>query len=396
MSAQAITATQPQVNVEARTAARVRMAYVDNLRILLISLVVLLHLSIGYGASGDWYYNEKTNVSLISAVALTLFTAVNQAFFMGFFFMISSYLTPVSFDRKGAGRYFADRLKRLGIPLVFYALVINPLLDYVLALYDGFQGSFVQFVAKYSPSIFGVGPQWFVEELLIFSSVYVLWRVLTHSRPRAVSSPSLQTPGNAALALFAIALGLVTFVFRIAFPVGWWFEPLHLQLAHSPQYIAFFVVGLVAYRNNWLAQVTEAQGKLWSVVAVALVPIFLAIAVAGEALSGDLSAFEGGLHWQAAAYAIWEQFMAVAMIVSLLVLFRSRFNHQGRLARTLSDATFAVYVLHPPVIVLLAMALSVFQLDGGIKFVLVAPLALALCFAIGSAVKRLPVARDIL
>ena len=36
-----------------------RLFYIDNLRIFLISLVVLLHLNITYGAPGDWYYNES-------------------------------------------------------------------------------------------------------------------------------------------------------------------------------------------------------------------------------------------------------------------------------------------------------------------------------------------------
>jgi glucan biosynthesis protein C len=56
---------------------------------------------------------------------MTLFVAINQAFFMGFFFTLSSYFRPGSLDRRGAGRYLTDRLKRLGIPMLFYALVLN-------------------------------------------------------------------------------------------------------------------------------------------------------------------------------------------------------------------------------------------------------------------------------
>ena len=39
---------------------------------------------------------------------------------MGLYFMLSSYLAPRSFDRKGAASFAIDRLKRLGIPLLFY------------------------------------------------------------------------------------------------------------------------------------------------------------------------------------------------------------------------------------------------------------------------------------
>jgi surface polysaccharide O-acyltransferase-like enzyme len=204
-----------------------------------------------------------------------------------------------------------------------------------------------------------------------------------------------KAPGNAALALFALALGLVTFVVRLWFPVGFWLEPVHQQIAHFPQYIALFIVGIVAYRRNWLEGLTARQGKLWMWVAVSLVPLFFIIGVAGGALEGNVDALMGGFHWQALAYAVWEQLMCVAMIVVLLVLFRSRFTRQGSLAQTLSGDTYAVYIVHAPVIVLLALALSGIEMDMSLKFVLVAPVALMLSFAVGHLVRKLPFARNI-
>ena len=49
----------------------------------------------------------------ISTILITLFLAINQSFFMGFFFMISSYFNPGSVDRKGSTAFLVDRLKRL-------------------------------------------------------------------------------------------------------------------------------------------------------------------------------------------------------------------------------------------------------------------------------------------
>ena len=37
---------------------KARLLYIDNIRIVLISLIVLLHLAITYGAPGDWYFHE--------------------------------------------------------------------------------------------------------------------------------------------------------------------------------------------------------------------------------------------------------------------------------------------------------------------------------------------------
>jgi hypothetical protein len=48
-----------------------------------------------------------------------------------------------------------------------------------------------------------------------------------------------------------------------------------------------------------------------------------------------------------------------------------------------------------PTITLLALALMSIRLDLALRFVLVAPLAVALSFLVGYVVKQLPIARDI-
>jgi fucose 4-O-acetylase-like acetyltransferase len=107
-----------------------RIFYIDNLRIFLIALVVLHHLSITYGASGDWYYNEVEGDTFTTLI-LTGFTASNQSFFMGLFFLISAYFTRISLERKPIGTFVKDRLIRLGIPLIIFYFLLSPLTIYM-------------------------------------------------------------------------------------------------------------------------------------------------------------------------------------------------------------------------------------------------------------------------
>jgi glucan biosynthesis protein C len=384
-------------SIETRSSASPRLLYIDNLRNLLSVLVILFHLAITYGAEGDWSYQEEGEIGMVAAVLMTLFVAICQAFFMGLFFMISSYFSPGSYERKGIGPYLVDRLKRLGIPLLFYQAVIKPLLSYSLWAHAGYRGSFWQFLTFYLTKLdsFGDGPLWFVGALLVFSVLYALWRFLAKPAP-ALAQVDGKAPSNVTIALFALILGLVTFLVRIWFPVGWNLEPVHWQLAHFAQYIALYAVGIVAYRRNWFAGLRDGQGKVWRWVALALVPLFPAMVLAGGALEGDLTPFAGGVHWQSLAYSVWEQFMCMAMVVSLLVWFRDRLNHQGRLGRAMSVAAYAAYVLFAPVIVLLALALSGIRLNMALKFVLISPVAVGLCFLTGHYVRKLPLARGIL
>jgi peptidoglycan/LPS O-acetylase OafA/YrhL len=375
---------------------------VDNLRIGLISLVVVGHMAITYGASfGQWYFHEEGEVSTVFTIIAALLLGVGASFLLGLFYMISGYFTPGPFDRKGAGPFLVDRLKRLGIPLALYALVINPLGVYLAAVHGGYEGSLWQFVTERTSDLTNasVGPLWFVEGLLIFSILYALVRVVAQ-RFLARDPGERQPPGvpsNRSMALFALGLGLVTFVVRIWAPVGWQWEPPHLELAHFPPYSAMFVVGLFAYRGDWFARLTNAQAKLWGWVALAFVLLFPLLAVASLTPSGEFSdAPAGGLNWLALAYAMWEGVVCVAMTITVLVWFRSRLNHQGRLARAMSGASYAAYVLHPLVIVPLAIALSGLQMPLALKFVLVAPLAVVLCFTIAYYVRKLPLVRGVL
>ena len=355
------------------------------------------HLAITYGGPGRWYYNEMGPMSDISTILMMLFLAINQSFFMGFFFMVSSYFTPASVERHGAGAYTRDRLKRLGIPLLFYILVVSPLLNYVLALSRGSDQSIAEFLPRFVESLAGldVGPLWFVETLLFFSLLYVVWWLVFGSRSvRREEEDS--APSNVAIALFAVALGASTFVLRIWLPVGWVFAPLGLQFPHFIQYIALFIVGLIAYQRGWFARLTDSQGKTWGRVVVGLIALFPVIVILGGVLEGNLDAAMGGLHWQSFAYSMWEQLMCVAMVVTLLVWFRRRFNTQNRLGRAMSTSAYATYVIHAPVIVLLALGLSGIQMDMGLKLLLLAPVAVSLSFLVGYLIKRLPLARSIL
>jgi len=376
---------------------RARLFFIDNLRILLISLVIMLHVSVTYGGEGSWYYKEG-QADIITSIVLTVHNAINQSFFMGFLFLISGYFTAASYDRKGPRRFLKDRLLRLGIPMLCYDFFIQPLLSYPL-MRVGVQessGSYFDFlVSYYSRFHIGTGPLWFVESLLIFAVFYVLWRVLV--RPMASPGQSDgKIPGCITISIFALVLGIVSFTVRIWLPIGWAFGPLNLQFPFFPQYIGLFIIGIVAYRHNWFMRIPNAIGKFWSSIAIIFIVIlFPALFVLGGA-SGDISPFMGGVHWQCFAYSFWEQFVGVAMIISLLVLFRNRFNRQGRVAKIMSASSYTAYIVHAPVLVLLTLAIRNITLYPLLKFALAGPIAILLCFALGNFIRQLPLARQIL
>jgi fucose 4-O-acetylase-like acetyltransferase len=357
---------------------------------------MMIHLSISYGGEGSWYYKEG-RADTLSAIVLTWHNATVQAFSMGLFFLISGYFTPGSYERKGPRRYFTDRLLRLGVPILCYDFVIGPLIVRPLVMFGTQEStsSYPDFLAGYYSSFhIGTGPLWFVEALLIFSGFYALWRILAKV-PSIQDSKKL--PGNSTIALFALALSVITFVVRIWLPLGWNFEPLNFQFPFFPQYICLFIVGVAAYNHNWPARIPDAMGKLWLVVSVIFILVlFPALFVSGGGSSGNISRFTGGFHWQCFALAVWEQFTGVAMIIALLFVSRKYFNRQGNINKAMSASAYTAYIIHAPVVVLVAVALRDIRLYPLLKFALAVLIALPLCFALANVIRKLPPARRIL
>jgi hypothetical protein len=352
---------------------------------------------ITYAGTGSWLYPEGRQDDITQAIGAWFCTA-NQAYFMGLFLLISAYFVPGAYDRKGAGRFLKDRLIRLGIPLALYGWVIRPLFIYfATGGREKFGVSFWTWFTGQYFKVFGIiggGPLWFIETLLIFSLVYVLWRIATENRPARPASES-RFPGSGAIALFALGVAAATFVVRLGFPQDASFRPLNLQFANFAQYIALFVAGLIAYRRGWLAALPDKIGRRWLIIGALLILLFPALAIGTGALE-DNTPFKGGWHWQAFVSAVWESFVCVSMCVGVIYAFRRWANTQGSLARFLSRNAYTAYLIHEPAIVALAMAVAGVMLYPLLKFALVSLVAVPLCFALSALVRKIPGADRVL
>jgi len=363
-----------------------RLYYIDNLRIFLISLVVLLHLNITYGGPGDWYYNESS-AEMPALLLQAMFNITNQSFFMGMFFMISAFFTAGSIQRKPTGKFIKDRLVRLGIPLAIFYFILQALtvwINYRFIRND--DASLWDFIWKYK--VWGFGPLWFVEALFIFTFLFLIFR-------KALLNIRISFPGTRVIILSAVIVGLIQFLIRLKFHVGWSIPYTNLQLPFFIQYIVLFIVGIIAYQNKWLDSIDFSMGKRWFIFAQIMILIVLPIFLYLGGKENGLDPFLGGLTWQSITWAIWEQVTGFALIIGLLGLAKKYVNSQGKLAKALSDAAYGVFVFHAPIIVGISALLRGFDVPQLLKFVIIAPFALIICFAFAWLVKQLPVFKKI-
>jgi len=368
--------------LQARSSAIGRLFFIDNLRTALIILVVLHHVALIYGAFAPFYYVEPPFNS-----AFLIFGLLNQGWFMGALFLLSGYFTPSSFDRKGPGPFLKYKLLRLGIPLIVFYFVLNPVSS-ISTWYmpTELTGITTPLTWQAYPSLLGMGPMWFVAVLLIFDFGYVAWRILTRNRTSDSMSKS-SPPTYLQIGIFILVLAAVSYLVRVVIPIGEYVLDFP-TLAYLPQYLSFFMVGAVAYRHNWFRALPGSVG--WAGFAAAV--------VAGTVLFprafGDY--FSGDGHWQSAVYAVWDSTFAVAICLAAIVFFRHFLDRQGRFGRFLSQHSYTVYFIHIPIVVFLGVALRGIELAALLKFGIAAVIAAPTCFAAAYLIRKIPGASRIL
>ena len=372
-----------------------RLLFVDNMRIFLTFLVVMHHTLITYGGSGGWYFKDPLT-DKVTSIVFSVLCGLNQGFFMALFFFISAYFVPGSYTRKKTWRFLNDRLIRLGIPIIIYSSIMNPIMVYLL--WSKSEKPFLEYYLLYyqSGAVFnGNGPLWFLVALLIYAICYCIWQefVKDHTDGVTVQKP----PSMRFLALVIFIIGISAFLIRLWFPINGGATILNIQLAFVAQYIVVLILGTIAYKNDWFRSITDSQGKQWLNIALISISFFGAIGILSGGLEGEPVKMFGGFHWQSFSFAIWEGVYGIGMCIGLVVFFRKKVNTQGKIKKMLSDNAYAIYIIHAPVLVGISSLVANMSFSPALKFVVVLPIVLGLCLTISHFIlRRIPGAKRVL
>jgi hypothetical protein len=296
-------------------------------------------------------------------------------------------VTPISYDKRGPAGYLRRRFARLGIPLVAYVFLLHPTLKYfVYRIRDEVDPGYLEFMRTRLFEEARPGHLWFVLSLLAFAVVYVGERSLWGNRPGRVRDRPF--PTNLQILAFVLGVGVVTFLVRLVFPVGW--EIFDLQFGYFPLYVCMYALGVWAYRYSWFENLRGSQVALWFGAAVALIVPLPVVVLWKGVPSGDVRTFYGGPSWEAAAYAFWEPVLCVGISLALLMLFRRYANRPFPLTKPILGSAYTAYILHGFFVVYGTYLLSGSSLDPLLKVAVLCPPVVIACFIVSDLVRRIP------
>jgi hypothetical protein len=236
---------------------------------------------------------------------------------------------------------------------------------------------------------------WFVAHLLLYSSVYVMWRLAFKGSSAEPAYTPL--PSHAAIVGFVLALALVIWIVRIRYAVDVWVPFLWImpaEPARLPQYIALFAFGALAFRGDWCVRMPTNIGAIWLAIGlIASRGVYLAHM--GGPLRKLMAA--GGFNLSSLTNSIWETTIAIGLSLGLIVAFRELFRRKSyRLLNTMAAASFAAYLLHPPIVIALQAALAGVTLSAFAKFLIVSVLGTVTAFTVAHLACKVPGIRAVL
>lgn len=362
-----------------------RMAWLDNLRVWLTVLVLAHHAALTYSDLPIWPYWEQPRDA--TALALDVLIGTNQMWFMGLFFLISGFFVPGGVDRHGVAGFVRGRLLRLGVPLLVFLVVLSPIYRYPgWAAYGRPHG---ESLLTYLVTHVDMGPLWFVAVLLVLSLAYAAVRALRGGRSAEARTGA--TPGLPVILGVGVALGVLSWVWRIWTPEGTFWAAVGLPSpAYLPQYVACFALGVLAARRQWLQ--TLRVRTAWAALPVLLV----GLAVWLVAVTGLGDAAMGGGTPESLLLSLAGSLFAAAMMTVVLVLCRSVVDRSGPVWRFLSAQAFTVFVVHAPVLVWLGVALGGFTAPAAVKALVLLGAGVLVCWCTAWSIRRIPGATRVL
>ncbi len=345
-----------------------RRTYLDSIRCATVLLVVLYHVVYQFNSVGCISNLDEPGIPQMDALLYFVYP-----WFMGLLFVVAGVSARHSLCKRSAREFLRERLRRVLLPSIAGMFLLGWICGWVTNQYtDLFLGAEVPPVVRYVIYCFcGIGPLWFLHELFLFSVLLVLLRRI--DRNHRLDALAARVP----------VWGLVPLVIPAWLCSGLLVTPV-IEVYRNGFYLLLFLLGYYLFSQE---RVIDALAK----AAVWLVPL---TAVFGVWYT---------LHWFGENYASQQCLNSIstngyAWLGILAALGAGkRWGDRTSVLTRLHPYSFAVYVLHNPLLVLLGwLVCSRTTLPVAAVYLIVLLLEALVLPVMIVLVRRIPVVRTLL
>jgi glucan biosynthesis protein C len=348
----------------------------DNLRGILLMLLLVLHASISYMITplGTTWPFKDSSTSVIFDIA----GAFIHTFRLPLFFVMAGFFGAKLYYERGTRTFLKNRLQRIGIPLIVFWVLLAPLILAPFALLHLDPGSrtltglMSWLTSADTRSHLHFFHLWFLFDLLIYYGVALLLLRLP-SLPRLKwGEGSRQKLGL----LFRSPWGPLVLVAVTAISL----LPMELGMLETPATFArppstlfadaiFFLFGWMLYIRRDL--VTNLTPRAWGYTSLGVV-FFAAHLVCVHSLLNGNRAF----HTPSVVFASLSIWSFIYGIMGLFVRYGSKPN---RIVRYIADSSYWCYLVHLPLVAWLSILLADWQAPAMLKYTIVLLTTVLVC-----------------
>ena len=348
-----------------------RVHHLDWLKVLIVYGIVAYHVSLVF-AYGPWLVSNAQR-----SVILSVFAAFCFPWGIPAMFLISGADAWFGLRSHSVSEFVRKRFLRLVVPFALGLVVLSPFQRFIttrrppwdfsslpafyLDFYRGLHFDWsLQIVGQYWLHL------WFLGYLFVISIVCAPLLAWLHgAQGRGLSARLADLARRGGVFAFAVPLLVSQLVLRPIFPA-------YQDWADVATYTIVFVWGAVVFSDRAFEQVVKAQ-----------IGAILAVAVASSIAVGLTTYLPlHDVRWLGLAQAAaWSVYVWAALHAVLYIGMRW-FDFGGRAVSYLQESVLPVYVVHHPIVLVVASLVVTLALGPWAKFALILTIVLALTLAI--------------
>ena len=347
----------------APVAAHVRYHGLDALRGIAMMLGIVLHAALSYFLADDGYGTFWPQDDQQSVFTSYIFDFIHS-WRMPTFFLLAGFFAHLVLDRRGDRYFFNDRLNRILLPFVIFGAIMAATIPSIwtttltreLVLVNPFD---------IPPGEQSIGHLWFLYHLIYLYAILMIsrWVAGKISNPLPLGRVLLAVFVNswqAPLVLLFAFISIGRFVENVEDYLLWPIGPFDFLFSLVP-----FLVGYGLYKRKEVVVQLAETGTTVALLSAGAVAFVLRELLVPTVFGGGDDGLIGLI------FVLVDSAAAVCFTFGLIGLFQRLFTGESANIRWIADSSYWVYIVHLPLVLLIAYSMFELPWPAEVKFLVV-------------------------